>query len=336
MATLLDVLTRHQFYLEGVKAGQSLRFEAVLAKLREEIRMELLRADFENIGELSRNKVTELVRTIRGLQRTIYSQYTEEVIRELLLFLEYEADLAFDIFEDDDTGIPIFPWFIKRPNAEELQRLWSTIGNAPIPANGVLMLPFIQAFGTTASRNVENAVLQEWANRSPRDEVLARIVGTKKLGNKDGMLHKLNNQNGAVVDTVFQHISAITQAAVGSLFRRQYRWVSIIDNRTTEICRSRNHNVYTYGQGPIPPAHIRCRSKIVPFNAANPLPEDMPPLYDWLKAQPPAVLQDLLNAEQAQAIIGGTAKAKDFVQFMGAKPISLKQFKAKRALIKAD
>lgn len=323
MATLFDMLTRHQFYLEGVKAGQALRFEQVLVKLREEIRVELLRADFENIGELSRTKVNELVKTIRGLQRTIYSTYAEEVVRELLLFLEYEADLAFDIFEDDEKGVPIFPWFIRRPDAEQLARLWSAIGNAPIPANGILPVTFLQAFIASSSRSVENAVMQEWANRSSRDEVLAKIIGTKAAKNKDGVMNRFVNQNGAVVDTIFQHVSAITQAAVGSVFRRQYRWVSIIDNATTDICRSRNHNVYTYGQGPVPPAHIRCRSKIVPFNADNPLPEDFPPLYDWLKAQPAAVQDDL-----AGSIAGG--------RFVGSKPISLEQFKAKRALITAD
>jgi hypothetical protein len=336
MATLLDTLTRHQFYLEGVKAGQTLRFERVIVELRAAIRAELLKFDFFELDELSRNKINELVRSIRAIQKTIYTQYTEDAVRELLLFLEVESDIAFDIFADEEDGVPIFPWFVKRPTNEELQRLWAFATNAPIPANGVLMLPFLQSFANVASRNVENAIYQEWVNKSNRDELLTRIAGTKTLDYKDGMLKRIVSQNGAVLDTIIQHVSAIGQSAVASVFYRKYRWVSIIDNATTDICRSRNQNVYDYGSGPLPPAHIRCRSKIVPFNATNPLPDDMPPLYDWLKAQPAIVQDDLLGTSEATLLRSGKAKAADFARFKGSKPLSLAQFKAKRALMKTD
>ena len=42
-----------------------------------------------------------------------------------------------------------------------------------------------------------------------------------------------------------------------------------MDTKTSAICTERNKKVYTYGKGPLPPAHMRCRSSISPFLKDN-------------------------------------------------------------------
>ena len=39
----------------------------------------------------------------------------------------------------------------------------------------------------------------------------------------------------------------------------RYRWISVLDSRTTDVCRGRSNKVYEVGVGPIPPAHPNCR-----------------------------------------------------------------------------
>lgn len=45
---------------------------------------------------------------------------------------------------------------------------------------------------------------------------------------------------------------------------QEYRWLSSIDNRTSDICSNLNGQVFPIGRGPLPPAHVNCRSTIVP------------------------------------------------------------------------
>lgn len=47
---------------------------------------------------------------------------------------------------------------------------------------------------------------------------------------------------------------------------KQYQWVSTISDRTSDICMSLNGQVFQIGKGPKPPAHINCRSTILPLN----------------------------------------------------------------------
>ena len=45
----------------------------------------------------------------------------------------------------------------------------------------------------------------------------------------------------------------------------EYRWVAVLDERTTDLCRSRHDKVYRFdGPNPLPPAHWNCRSHIEP------------------------------------------------------------------------
>jgi len=43
---------------------------------------------------------------------------------------------------------------------------------------------------------------------------------------------------------------------------KKYRWVSTLSERTSDICRNLNGRIFEFGKGPLPPAHINCRSTI--------------------------------------------------------------------------
>jgi SPP1 gp7 family putative phage head morphogenesis protein len=70
-----------------------------------------------------------------------------------------------------------------------------------------------------------------------------------------------------------------------------YEYVAILDERTTEICRSRDGRKFPKDQieGNLPPAHFQCRSTVVPvftweteaeWFEWNPVPDNAPPLLD--------------------------------------------------------
>ena len=87
-----------------------------------------------------------------------------------------------------------------------------------------------------------------------------------------------------------------------------------------------------YGEGPLPPAHPRCRSKTVPVDGDD---EPVPTYYEWLKAQPEAVQNDILGEAKANALRSGKLKSADVPKFNDASPLTLDEFAAKLKLILA-
>lgn len=345
MATLVDILTRHQIYLEGVKANQAREFNAVLLELQTELRKKFSSSRYETLDQYTKVELQRLIKALRDSQSRIYNGYTSLLLRMLREFMEADVEVSTSLFEtsenktlkqaneenDEDT---LLGFLAASGTNKGNDRLWAAILNSPLPANGMLLLPFIKGFTNAAINAIENAIRKGQANRSTIADVLKSILGTKEANFRDGVLAGVLNQARAVIDTALQHVSTIAQNTIASVFHRKYVWVSVIDGRTTDICRSRNGNVYIYGKGPLPPAHIRCRSKVVPVTSkAGSVPSSY---FAWLKAQPDEVLDDVLDARQASKVKSGKAKAEDFGSFAEPKPLTIAQFKAKLRLMLMD
>ena len=113
---------------------------------------------------------------------------------------------------------------------------------------------------------------------------------------------------------------------MSALFGR-YVWWSVMDGNTTEVCRSRNRKVYRYGTGPLPLAHIRCRSHTAPATSASDLAEET--FYTWLARQPIDVQDDILGEEGGEAIRSGKLKPNDIPKYEADKPLTYEQFRKK-------
>lgn len=342
---LLDVLARHQVYVEGVKADYFGRFIPVLAEIQKEIRFLFSQLTIKDLSSFTKRDLNKFLIEIKNIQKKHYNLYTEILINELVEFMqvdnknlkimfatlqreddskpvsEEEADKALEDSEEDSNLYPV-AWF-----TDSQDKLWSNIVNAPIPANGMLLSTFIVSFTASASSAIENIIRKGYANHSTVDEVLIELFGTAALGFKNGATNRILSQSNAVTSTIIQHISSIVQAGIGSIFYGNYRWVSVIDNSTTDICRHRNNKVFKYGAGPLPPAHIGCRSKTVPVVSGD--IEDVPSYYAWMKQQPDEFLEDVLGSSKAAALKSGATKAKDMSQFSNPKAISLEEYASK-------
>lgn len=357
---LFEVLTRHQIYVEGVKAHQATEFNKVLRELDKEFMILFAKLRFATLDALSKTALRAFLVELRQIQNRVYSEYTKKLVGEIQDFMNADVTVSKSIFatlqrpesddvepateEESDVALEaayveneknsMFPlaWFLSPQNGGESAKLWANIINAPIPANGVLPLAFIAAFTAGASLAVENAVRKGYANRSTVAAVLAEITGTKARNNRDGIFARTASQNAAVTATVIQHTTSVLQAGVASIFYGRYRWVSIIDSGTTEICKGRNNRVFNYGAGPLPPAHIRCRSKTVPLLSDD---DNEPPqsYFAFMNNQPAAVQDDILGGNKAAALRAGNTKAKDMPQFDEFNPLTVEGFASKLKLI---
>lgn len=365
---LTDVLTRHQIYLEGVKVYEQYKLNNVLADLSKELRFLFSDLRYASFDEMTKAQYTLFLKEVKKTQSRIFSAYLTELIKQLQLFMVIDRKVTKAIFatvvleenepepEPEDGGEPssfivetekesdkvlaawgigsaLFGLLAIAATAEGASKLWSVIVGQPIPANGLKLQSFLQGFANSAQQSIENIIQKGYANKTPIRDVLNEIIGTAEAQRRDGQLNRVFNQGGAVLDTIIQHISAMAQAAVGSAYYGRYMWVSVIDSRTTDICRDRDRNIYVYGEGPLPPAHIRCRSKIVPIEDGGKPGSGYDSFYDFASKQPISVQNDILTRQQAEGIRNGTLKEGDLPKFDNAPPLSPEEFAAKLAKI---
>lgn len=349
---LYDIATRLAVYTEGVKVYQSRQFSFVLRDVNEVLKKLLGRVRYKTLDGLSKAQLNKLVIELRESQSKIYTAYTEQVIEQLKKFMaadlevnrrawvtgyiELDGDESDEIISDEDA----MQFLLDNPNADSNplfgiaaitggdERIWSQVVNSPIPANGLYLLPFIKTFTTSAQAGVESLIRKAWANRWTVEETLRELTGED--GQRQGtpsQLARVNQQATSVIHTATAHVAAIVSAGVMSAVFGRYAWYSVMDGNTTEICRSRNRKIYRFGEGPLPPAHIRCRSHTAPVILGSDLAEET--FYTWLARQPIDVQDDILGEDGGAAIRGGDLKASDIPKYESDKPLSYDEFRRK-------
>lgn len=142
--------------------------------------------------------------------------------------------------------------------------LWKRLRGTILPADGQTLDELVKALTANNAFQVIKLVKQAYVNGSTKQELLDAIIGTKENGFSDGILNKQANQANTVQHTLMQQVTTNLSLNLQAKVYDCYQWVSVLDNRTSQICIGLNGQVFQYGRGPVPPAHYRCRSKIIP------------------------------------------------------------------------
>ncbi len=342
---LFDLSTRIALYIEGVKLWQEREFNSVLLELSEVFKNLLGNVKYSTLDGLSKAKLNALLLALRKSQFEIYSRYTSRLLKQLEDFAAITLELNRRVYASDwsnannedneevlsDENSILWITDINEDNGfVPLFGLAATLGknngvykaglNTPLAANGFYPIPFVKTFSNSAQASTENIIRKGWVNQSTPQETLLELIGNpnQKVGTPS-QISRIRNQATAVIDTAMGHFANISSAAVQSALFGRYMWVSIIDGVTTEICIRRNRQVYEYGSGPIPPAHIRCRSHITPFSISNANFDDT--YYIWIRRQPANIQNDFLGKKVAADLEAGLLKAKDIPKHTAIKPI---------------
>lgn len=332
---LLDVMTRHQIYLEAVKAHYGAEFDAVAQQLRRDIREIFFDIEQDSLSAMTKRELEKFIRRLRTAQLTRFNTFTQQVLNDLKKFtevdLEMNAEMLRETQEKDKRALAALAALL---TARGVKSVWANVLNSPLQANGILPEKYLNGFTQGAIVNFENAVRRAHANKMTTRAALGLLLGTERLKNRDGQLHRLYAQADGLTATLLQHIASITQVSVASLYFDEYQWVSILDSQTSDICRERHGKIYRYGEGPIPPAHPRCRSKTVPVDRDNE-PATPPTYYAWLKQQPAAVQNDIIGADNARGLRAGKLDSTHLTKFVNTSALTLAKFKDKLKLILA-
>lgn len=338
---LLDLTLRLQVLAEGVKVTESRFFDAVLSQIDTAFADLLGKLRFDKLDQLTKQQLAELVATLRRKQVTLYSIHLDKVQKRLKDFMLASlkvnrivyayAAVALDR-DDPDVAIPsdeqasdiiaahnrandVTALFGLAAIKKGSDTLWPKILNEPLPAGGALLPNLLSALAGSASVGLENSIRNGYANSMTSQQTIA--AGTKKL-------NVVANQAEAVVATSMQHISSVVSASIASGLYGRYRWLSVIDGNTTEICLSRNGKVYRYGQGPLPPAHYKCRSSIQPVVGED--EDESVTFYSWIKDQPNDIQNFALGNIVAGKLREQKLQAKDITKLTDPKPMSIADY----------
>lgn len=325
---LVDVMTRHQVYLERLKTGVDNKFDPTIIKLDRMIRQVLAQAGVTAISDLSRTSLNSLIREIQSEERDLLGDYAKKLSDELSGISEYEASFVTTALK---RGIVDGAKRVKpAPYAEALVYARSM----PIQATGMLLEGFMQNWEDRevmqVSAVLRNAHAQGWSMQ----EAILAIRGTKAKNYQDGVLQRIDNETESVVRTAIQHVSNSSRLAVYEAnddIVVGYRFIATLDSRTSQQCRSLDQQVFKLGKGPLPPLHVRCRSTTVAELSENeelekgatraskgeeggqPVDASLS-YYDWLKTQPADFQDTAIGPTRGKLFRDGGLSADEFAR----------------------
>lgn len=335
---LIDLLSRHQVYLEGVKEYQAQHFNVVLRQLDMLLRRMLADLDYETLDQFTKAKLNAFLRRLRADQNEIWNAYQSDFIKFIEAFIATDIEVTKAIYEtkteksveaaDKENDFPgIYGLLAAIGNKKGNTRLRAIVMGEPIPANGTLPETYLANFANLSAQQIEDTITKGYANNWTPQETLKAFRGTSEAKYRDGLLQRILRGANAVQSTIIQHASSIVNVTIPSLFYQRYRWVSVIDDRTSDICETRNNRIYYYKSGPQPPAHPNCRSRtvaIVDDEGENGPP---PSFYVWVKSLPRDMQEFIIGEKQTDLLRSGKLTAKEMGGFKRSKAIPLLDFK---------
>ena len=166
------------------------------------------------------------------------------------------------------------------------------------------------------------------------EELMARIEGKLERNLlRGGVLGAAILSMTGIIRTAATHVAA--SAAFAALaanpdITKRYKYVAVLDSRTTPICRALDGQVFEYGEGPLPPQHVNCRSSIQPvidwggLGLARPPVGTRPSMYgpvpanwtyqQWLRRQSKARQSSILGPARARLFRDNKATLRDMVR----------------------
>lgn len=342
-----------QIYVEDLKLWQINKFDPVLKEIATNFKRIVNSIKYDSVDQLTKVELTRLVAKLKVSQAAIYNEYYGRLLIDLEKFMSSSLKVTSSytgsyIFADtnkkelkkvsDKTAIAaILDWQKENktkgiygfaPVTDEEEKIWSKILNEPMAVNGILIAAFIKSFIYSSEAKLENLIKMAWANKWTLKELIAAADGDETPLGTASQTRKIGVEHAAVVATVMQHVYQLSTASIYSLLADSYMWVSVIDGRTTEICLKRNHKIWQFGKGPLPPAHINCRSSVAALiGSVNDIPEET--FYTWIKRQNPIFQADVLGAINARKLQEGKIKAGDLQKYESNNLLSLVEFETK-------
>lgn len=312
---IFDDQVRRRIYLEAYSDEEVRKVQRFLREVRADLRGKI--AELREAFDGSRRQAVkiaaqeQLLASMARLHGDIYQRLEDEIDEGFRLLAASQAT-----FEAGSLSAAV------SASVSELTTFQAIGAVRSKPMNGKLLGTWMDALEPDHIERINQAMrisFTEGESMTRAIERLQQVVGVNYRGAE------------AMVRTSHTHIAGAVQeatyAANDDLVGR-YEWRSVLDSRTSPICRARDGKMWPVGRGPMPPAHIRCRSTTTAILDGFEPPE-RETYGEWLKRQPPQVQDSILGPTKAAAFRRGDYEIGDFVKPTG-KPLTLGELKLER------
>lgn len=299
MSKLHNALTRLSLYVDNLRSTKANEFRKVIKEIQDVIIKEYDNVKYDTLDGLTKVELNRLIVKIRRSMSKVYNKYAVALLEWLKRFMFATRKLVLQIMfynrveritENDSELEKQLEANYRLGNGEPTEDeettlfpllMWAAVKKQKAPVSGMTVGAMITAFTITSTNAIEKITRDAWVNGESVKSTLDQYAEA---------FDKARNQNAAVTATAVQQVYLKTKAAVISAYYKEYIWVSILDSKTSDICRSRNGKRYRFGSGVLPPAHYRCRSHIEPYTGTPPSDESFD---DWYSKQPKNVRNDV-------------------------------------------
>lgn len=342
---LFDATVRHQVGLTRFSTSVVNRLVALLNRAEPDLVAQILLALDRLPAESFTVERLELVlQSFRSMNAALHEQIRQVLTGELQAFSAYEAGFQARML-NDTAGVSFTAATGEQVYSAALAR----------PFQGVLLREALAGVEASAAKRVRDAIRIGYIEGEPIDRIVRRIRGTRAAGYADGILDWPRRDIATVTRTAVAHTASVARMKTYEANEIQrYEWVSTLDSKTSMVCMGRSGKVYEVGKGPLPPAHMNCRSTTVPLLAGQSKIFGQRPSIDyhddrpkaklvdanttfaqWLKSQPAEVADDMLGPTRAKLWRDGKIEIDRFTDSTG-RVYSLEELRRRDAALFDD
>lgn len=332
-----DVITRHQVYLERLKAGYVKDYDEAIREADQAI-LEILRAlDLARLSEISRKGLKKLLSDLQEAQAGIYGKQADSLMANLSKAADSEALFEQKLIMDIAAGAGITASVAVAKQSFKYAKL------QPVQATGDMLEDFVADLSKRQIARINKEVLKSVAQGRTISQTVQAVRGTKARNFKDGIISMNSRDARTIVRTATQHVSQSARAATweaNSDIIDSYQIIATLDGRTSTQCKSLDQMVFEIGKGPQPPFHPNCRTTTVPYFKPSVWDEgatrsalfgpvdSSQSYYDWLGNQTVAFQDDAIGPIRGKLFRDGGLSADEFSRLQLDKnfqPITLEE-----------
>lgn len=198
------------------------------------------------------------------------------------------------------------------------------------PTSGIVLSRAFKTIATNTANNIDKAIRVGLIQGETNQQITKRIRGSKANNYADGIYRSTRANIQTLVRTAVTDVAAQASQEIykaNSAVTNKYKYIATLDSRTSNTCISLDNKIFEYGQGPLPPQNLNCRSSIIPVIDYKALGIEGPktPLKraskdgpvsaslnyaQWLREQPNNVVEYVLGKAKAKLFLQGTSLDK--------------------------
>lgn len=310
-----DAQVKHSIYVERYKTRIANEIKSLVSGVSDDLYKELAASDFDN---LTRRQLNRLLNQVEQIIKDGYGDITDRIEATLHEFAPYEAQAQSQILDQTNVIADL-----RVPSDADL---WAAVEARPF--EGKYLAGWLDALPVNTATRVKEAIQQGYVDGLGPLEIARQIRGTRT---RQGVMDISSRGAEAMVRTAMAHTAAMaTQRTYqGRRGITHEYWVSVLDHRTSAICRSLSGKFFEKGKGPYPPQHIGCRSRRIAATKGNMAKlKEVETYQQWLKRQSAETQDDILGVAKGKLFRDGGLTVDRFVDQSGQE-YTLDQLKAK-------